>query len=128
LIQSPVLAQGQPNPNAPAFVPAAFVSVAPNGIVTIMAKSPELGQGIMVSVPQRMFSLRSLCFWRQSWPRKHEDTKSFFDRLKADGREHEEHPRLCLQSRCLVRQRGSLSAKGATTKVIINGTDLGRAD
>ena len=46
-----LLAQGQPNPNAPAFAPDAFVRVAPDGIVTIMAKSPELGQGIMVSVP-----------------------------------------------------------------------------
>ena len=46
-----LLAQGPPAPNAPTFAPNAFVRVAPNGIVTIMAKSPELGQGIMTSVP-----------------------------------------------------------------------------
>jgi isoquinoline 1-oxidoreductase beta subunit len=46
-----LLAQGAPPTNAPAFAPTAFVRVAPEGIVTIMAKSPELGQGIMVSVP-----------------------------------------------------------------------------
>src|SRR5947207_5328050 len=46
-----LLAQGAPAANTPAYSPTAFVRVAPNGIVTIMAKSPELGQGIMVSVP-----------------------------------------------------------------------------
>jgi len=40
-----------PAAGAPTFSPNAFVRVAPNGIVTIMAKSPELGQGIMTSVP-----------------------------------------------------------------------------
>jgi isoquinoline 1-oxidoreductase beta subunit len=46
-----LLAQGKPTANAPVFAPHAFVRVAPDGLVTIMAKSPELGQGIMTSVP-----------------------------------------------------------------------------
>src|SRR5205823_8721559 len=42
---------GGPGGAAPTFSPTAFVRVAPDGIVTIMAKSPELGQGIMSVVP-----------------------------------------------------------------------------
>ena len=38
-----LFAQGQPAANAPTFAPNAVVRVAPKGIVTIMAKSPELG-------------------------------------------------------------------------------------
>src|SRR5262249_42770375 len=35
----------------PTFVATAFVKITPDNVVTIMAKNPEIGQGIKISLP-----------------------------------------------------------------------------
>src|SRR5260370_21620176 len=45
-----VLAQGLQAPPA-AFQPTAFLRVPPDGIVTIMSKNPEVGQGVKTHLP-----------------------------------------------------------------------------
>src|SRR5947207_4261938 len=45
-----VLAQGPQGP-AVNFVPSAFVKITPDNVITIMAKNPEIGQGVKQSMP-----------------------------------------------------------------------------
>ena len=50
LYLDPAFGQGPPAP-AVTLLPASFLRIAPDGTVTIMAKNPEVGQGIKVMLP-----------------------------------------------------------------------------
>jgi isoquinoline 1-oxidoreductase beta subunit len=47
----PAIAQGRGGPPAAPLSPNSFITVAPDGVVTIIGKNPEIGQGIRTALP-----------------------------------------------------------------------------
>jgi isoquinoline 1-oxidoreductase subunit beta len=50
-LDTDIFAQSAPQSPAPAFIPTAFIRVPTTGPITIMAKNPEVGQGVKNSMP-----------------------------------------------------------------------------